>query len=241
MEGPSIVILKELVKAFKHKKIIKVSGNAKIDLQRLEGQKILDFKSWGKHFLICFPGFTLRIHFLMFGSYRINEKKNAVPRLSLQFSKGVLNFYSCSIKFIEEDLDNVYDWEADVMSGNWNPAKALRKLRSLPEEMVCDVLLNQEIFAGAGNIIKNEVLFRIFLHPEATLGNLKTARRKELVETARAYSLEFYKWKKLFQLKKHWQIYRKKTCPRCHIPVVMKHTGYGKRISFFCFNCQLLS
>ena len=38
-EGPSIVILKEEVQAFKGKEIIKVEGNSKLDIQRLIGKK----------------------------------------------------------------------------------------------------------------------------------------------------------------------------------------------------------
>ena len=72
-EGPSIVILKELVQAFKGKKVIVVAGNTKIEKERMNGQKIIDFKSWGKHFLICFEGFTVRIHFMLFGSYAIRN------------------------------------------------------------------------------------------------------------------------------------------------------------------------
>ena len=67
-EGPSIAILKESVKPFVGKRIIEASGNTKrIDLQKIKGSKIIDFKTWGKHFLICLPRTTLRIHFLMFG------------------------------------------------------------------------------------------------------------------------------------------------------------------------------
>jgi formamidopyrimidine-DNA glycosylase len=67
-ESPSIVLLKGEVLQFTGKKIIAVSGNSKIDQARLLNQKIIAFKSWGKHFLICFKEFTLRIHYLMFGS-----------------------------------------------------------------------------------------------------------------------------------------------------------------------------
>lgn len=74
-EGPSIVILKEAVQSFKGKKILSVSGNTSIDKERLLNQKVIDFKSWGKHFLICFPRFTLRVHFMLFGSYSINEER----------------------------------------------------------------------------------------------------------------------------------------------------------------------
>src|SRR5438132_2866112 len=97
----------------------------------------------------------------MFGSYRINEKKDAAPRLSLRFENGELNLYSCSIRLIEGDLNDLYDWSADVLSDEWDAPKAKKRLRKLPDAMVCDALLNQDIFAGVGNIIKNEVLFRI--------------------------------------------------------------------------------
>src|SRR6476659_6491190 len=115
-EGPSIVILKELALPFKGKKILKVEGNSKLDIQRLTGQKILDFKSWGKHFLICFKKFTIRIHFMLFGSYRINEQKEAKPRLALKFNTGEINFYTCSVQFIDVDVNSVYDWTGDVMN-----------------------------------------------------------------------------------------------------------------------------
>jgi endonuclease-8 len=129
MEGPSLVILTEETKLFIGKQVSVVSGNSKIDQQQLVNQHVLDFKSWGKHFLICFEGFTLRIHFLMFGSYRINEKKDAVPRLSLQFDNGEINLYSCAIKVIEEDLDLVYNWSADVMSDEWNPKNTRKAVK----------------------------------------------------------------------------------------------------------------
>jgi endonuclease-8 len=87
-EGPSIVILKELVQPFTGKKVTEVSGNSKLDIQRLAGKKIIAFKSWGKHFLICFDKFTIRIHFLLFGSYRINEDKDAVRVCLYSFQKA---------------------------------------------------------------------------------------------------------------------------------------------------------
>jgi endonuclease-8 len=238
-EGPSIVILKEEVHAFTGKKVIQASGNAKIDIARMTGKKILAFKSWGKHFLICFPGFTVRIHFLMFGTYRINTTKDATPRLHLQFAKGELNFYTCSIKILDEPLDEIYDWTADVMNEHWDAAQAMAKLRKIPDTMVCDALLNQDIFAGVGNIIKNEVLFRIRVHPKSKVGKLPLKKRKELVKEAVQYSFEFLEWKKAYVLKKHWLAHTKKTCPRCNIPLIKEYLGKTNRRSFFCNNCQL--
>ena len=239
-EGPTIFILKEEVQSFIGKKITKVEGNSKLDIQRLSGQKIIDFKSWGKHFLICFKDFTVKIHFMLFGSYRINEQKDRAPRLRLIFDKGELNFYACSVKFLEESLDEIYDWTSDVMSDLWNPKQAKEKLKEVPDMLVCDALLNQNIFTGVGNIIKNEVLFRTKIHPESKIGNIPAKKLNKLIKEARNYSFDFLEWKKKFVLKKHWLAHTKKTCPRCNIPFVKAHLGKTKRRSFFCNNCQTL-
>ena len=239
-EGPSIVILKEAIASFKGKKILSVEGNSKLDIQRLAGKKISDFKSWGKHFLICFKDFSVRIHFLLFGSYRINESKESSPRLRLLFKEGELNFYACSIKFIEGDPGETYDWTSDVMNDLWDAKAAKKKIKQIPEALVCDVLLNQDIFSGVGNIIKNEVLFRIFLHPESQVGNLPVKKLNELIKEARNYSFDFLDWKKQYVLRKHWLAHTKTTCPRCNTPFTKKHLGKTNRRSFFCDNCQKL-
>lgn len=239
-EGPSIVILKEELAAFTGKKVTAVSGNAKIEMDRMMGKKIIAFKSWGKHFLICFPDFTVRIHFLLFGTYRINETKDSLTRLHLGFSKGEINFYTCAIKIIDEPLDDIYDWTADVMNEDFDEKKAMAKLKKIPETLVCDALLNQDIFAGSGNIIKNEVLFRIKLHPRTKVGNIPPKKKKELISETVIYSFDFLKWKKAFELKKHWQAHTKKMCPRCHIPLIKEYMGTTKRRTFFCNNCQIL-
>jgi endonuclease-8 len=240
-EGPSIIILKEEVKKFAGKKIIKVTGNTKTDKSRLLNQKVIAFKSWGKHFLICFKDFTVRIHFLLFGSYAVNDRKpDRVPRLSIAFSKGEINFYACSVKFLEGDLDTYYDWSADVLNDEWNKRKAKAKLKKQPKELACDALLDQEIFAGVGNIIKNEALYRIRVHPESRIGKLPETQLNKLIAEARNYSLDFLEWKKKFVLKKHWLAHTKKICLRCNLPIIKKITGKRKRRSFFCKNCQIL-
>lgn len=198
-EGPSLVILKELAKPYEGRTIAEAHGNSKaVPYDELPGQPILSVRTWGKHFLIELPLYSLRIHFLMFGSYRIDEQKeDSPPRLALAFEEGgELNFYTCSVKMIEGDLDEAYEWQADVMSDEWKPALALKKLRAMPDTLVCDALLDQTVFSGVGNIIKNEVLFRLKIHPLSTVGCLPAAKLRELVKQARQYSFEFLEWKK---------------------------------------------
>ncbi|MFZ6876483.1 DNA-formamidopyrimidine glycosylase family protein [Undibacterium sp. Di27W] len=238
-EGPSIRILQEAANSFSGKTVEKAHGNAKIDMARLANQEIKALLTWGKHFLIVFEDFTVRIHLLMFGSYRINERKDAIPRLALLFKDGQeLNFYTCSVKYLEGDINTHYDWSADVMSDSWDAAAARKKLRANASMLVCDALLEQDIFSGVGNIIKNEVLFRIRLHPLSTVGSLPSAKLTALVTQARKYSFEFLEWKKAFVLKQHWLAHTKKICPRCQIPFLKGHLGQKKRRAFYCERCQ---
>jgi len=239
-EGPSILIAREALQPFIGKKVLSVKGNSKIEKSRLINQKITDIRSWGKQLLICFENFSLRIHFLMFGSYLVNERKSTPLLLSLHFKKGELNFYTCSVRFIDEPLEEVYDFSSDVLSDLWSPRKAGFKLRAMPDMNVSDALLDQQIFAGVGNIIKNEVLFRIRVHPKSLVGGLPPSKKSALIREARNYSFDFLKWKRIYELRKHWLIYTKKTCPRDHVPVKKEYIGRTKRRTFYCEKCQIL-
>lgn len=238
-EGPSLVIARDEMMLFKGKKVTAVSGNSKIDKERMVGQKMIDIKTWGKHLLLCFEDFTVRIHFLMFGTYRVNEVKDAAARLHLQFPKGELNFYTCAVKLIEEPLDEIYDWAADVLSEAWDPKAAKKKLKAIPEVLVTDALLDQAIFSGVGNIIKNEVLYRIKVHPKTAVGKLPAKKLSELVEQAREYSFDFLKWKKEYTLRQHWLAHTKKTCQRDGDKIVKEYLGTTQRRTFFCNTCQV--
>lgn len=239
-EGPSMVILKEAISTFKDKKILSARGNANIDMQSLVNKKVLTFRTWGKQFFISLKGINIRIHFLMFGSYSINEqtKPDKSLRLHLEFPNGSIYFYTCAVRFLEGDLDTLYDWEADVMSDLWNPRKARNKLKKITATLICDELLDQQIFSGVGNIIKNEVLYRTKIHPENPVGKIPPRKLTEVIKESRNYSFDFLNWKKAYVLRKHWLAHTKKTCRRCDLPIIKKYCGKTQRRTFFCENCQ---
>lgn len=240
-EGPSLVILKEELGEFKGRRIRFAEGTTlKIDLSQLAGQKIVDIKTWGKHLLICLPTFTIRIHLLMFGTYRINERKDTEPRMRLVFSKDEeINFYACAIARIDQSLNTVYDWSADVMNKMFDTRKANAKLLKKGNMFVCDAILDQGIFAGAGNIFKNEVLFRIKVHPLSKVRALPDRKRRELVKAVVIYGKDFLKWKRKFVLRKHWEAHTKRTCPRDGHKFVKDYLGKTMRRTFYCEVCQV--
>lgn len=239
-EGPSLVILREQAAKFQRRTVREVGGNSRMDIGRMQRRRVVAIRTWGKHLLIEFSNFTLRVHLMLFGSYRIDERKPApaVPRLSLRFDNGELNLYACSLRFIEQPLDEVYDWRADVMSEEWDPKLARSKLKAMPATLACDALLDQTVFSGVGNIIKNEVLYRIGVHPCSRVGAMPARERNEMIKQARVYSFEFLEWRKANVLRKHWLVHNKGQCPRGHGKLIRAYLGRTHRRSFFCTQCQ---
>ena len=184
-EGPSIVILKEQASRFVGKTIISGRGQhhhregaaARTSASRRCAAGAST--SWSS-----LPDFSLRVHFMLFGSYRINESKAwAVPRLSLGFDErraeplrllGALHRRAARPGLRLARRRDV----ADTGTRRWRR----KRLRAQPDMLVCDALLDQDIFAGVGNIIKNEVLFRIRVHPLSQVGALPPRKLRELVD-----------------------------------------------------------
>jgi endonuclease-8 len=125
------------------------------------------------------------------------------------------------------------------MSPKWDSDQAFDSTFAKPGAEIADILLDQEIFAGVGNIIKNEVLWRVRIHPETEVKNITPDDLKELIAETRKFSLLFYKWRKVFSLRKHLDIYQKSICPRCGAKVKREKTGRRNRISHFCPVCQI--
>lgn len=235
-EGPSLVILKEKLLPFIGKKITDAYGYAAIDYSELENKKITDIRTWGKHLFICLAKTNIEIHLRMFGSYTINEKKKTNAKLSLQFATGEINFYVTDVK-LTPDL-SAYDAAADVLSPEWDPAAARKKLKAIPETMLCDALLDQQLFSGVGNIIKNEVLWRAKIYPGTAIKNIKPPALTALLKAVVLYSFEFLDQKNTGTLSRNWKAYKQTTCSRCKGPIIKEMMGKGKRGTFYCKKCQ---
>lgn len=250
MEGPSLLLAEEKLQPFCSKKILAVSGNTSLEKERFIGEEIKNIFSWGKHLIFQFKSYGLRVHFLMFGTFMAtvegesitgDYKKTQTPRLVLEFNNGHIDMYNCSIKIIEDaDIRSSYDFSANIMSNEWSTTKAITKIKAYPDEEIADVLLDQEIFAGVGNIIKNEVLWLQKIHPQRTIAQFSSTELKKCLEETKSFSYHFYEWRKIFKLKAHLRVYRKKICERCQTEIIRKKTGKRARWTYYCPTCQTL-
>ena len=186
---------------------------------------------------------TIRIHYLMFGNYYLNSRHPVKePKLSLKFEGGSeWNNYNCAVRILPEtDMHKLYDFSADIMDESWDPLKASAKLQLHPHMQVCDALMNQDIFSGVGNVIKNEALFRIGVQPESEIGALPREKHNALLHEALVYSYDFYRWRKEGVLRKKYCVHQRKYCPTCHTLLTKKFTGELQRSSFYCPHDQKL-
>jgi endonuclease-8 len=185
----------------------------------------------------------IRIHFLMFGSYRINEQREGMtPRLSLQFGNGFVNFYNCSARRLpKHELLKMLDHGVDICHTDWKLPKVLTFIQDDPHRYLCDILLDQDIFAGVGNIIKNEALFAARLHPLNTVGQVPEKQLERLAAKAREFSRYFYERSlENKQLGAGLRVYRKRQCSECMTKIQRKRLGETDRVTFFCSECQVL-
>lgn len=248
MEGPSIFLAAEQLQPFAGRRVTKVSGNSKVGIDRFRGKRLTRIFAWGKHLVLQFEMFALRVHFLLWGTFAAtvngisvtgDYRRAGPPRLVLAFANGEITLWSASLRILDSaDAREEYDFTADILSDSWNRRSAIRKARTHGPEEIADVLLDQSIFAGVGNIIKNEVLFRTRTSPFTTVNQLSPTQLRRIVDEARVFSFRFLELRREFTLRKHLEIYGRSTCPSCGGKVSRKvHGGRGRR-SFFCPVCQ---
>lgn len=240
-EGPQMVYIKEQFEVFVGQQVVNAEGDAPgIPFKNFEKQELKEIKTFGKELLFCFKGFALSVHLMLFGKFAINDTLKRKLRLGIRFSTGEINFYSVKCKIINGPLDAVYDWTTDVMNQQFNKQGAVQKLKKLTGQLICDALLDQQILAGVGNKIKNEVLFRNRVHPENLVEHLPERVIEHLVDECVKLSYAYLSWKEEGIEDEKWKIYKKKECPRDHIPVIKEKLGRNKRTCYFCDKCQNL-
>ena len=60
------------------------------------------------------------------------------------------------LSFLDDATDALYDWSADVMADEWDPAAARRKLRARPRALACDALPDRDVLAPPCHLIQNQ-------------------------------------------------------------------------------------
>ena len=177
-EGPAIMHLKDQLQPFKGKIVKKAGGYGKMPVAWIQGKKLKDIQTWGKHLLFIFENGTVRVHLGLFGEILLNERKKVNASFFLHFANGEINGYIVRAQKLEKPLKESYDWKVDIMSPKFDPAHVKQLLKKYSDKTIDDVLMNQDIFSGVGNKIRNEALYRAGIHPQSLW--VKSRQQKSL-------------------------------------------------------------
>ena len=191
-EGPSILLLKKQLKPFIGKIVKKAGGYGPMPTKWINGKKLLDIKTWGKHLLFVFKEGSVKVHLGLFGDILVDERKKVNRSFFLEFSKGEINGYVVRAEKITKPLEDVYDWRLDILSDDFDPAYVKQLLRSKGDKTIDDLLMDQKIFAGSGNKIRNEALYRAGIHPLSITAKIPAAKITKLIKEVVSYAKLFY-------------------------------------------------
>ncbi|XP_074530606.1 endonuclease 8-like 3 [Halichoeres trimaculatus] len=219
-------------------------GNA---FQRFNGCQYTGVETLGKELFMYYGPRALRVHFGMNGSMRINpvvrkERTGSLPVLELHLTNDTVCFYDSTVEIrLTEDCEQrVKAMEClDVCSPKFSFSRSEEAVRSQRGRMLCDVLLDQAIMPGVGNIIKNEALFDSGLHPAVKVHQLRDDQIHHLVKMTRDFTLLFYKCRKSGSpLYKHYKVYKRPQCGQCSDVITVCRLGDNGRMTYFCGRCQ---
>jgi endonuclease VIII len=233
----------------------------------IAGRKVERVESRGKWLLICFSGdLILLTHMLMNGSWHIYRRGDRWQRPRRQmrivitterfeavaFEVPVAQFHtSRSLK----RHTSVPGLGHDLLKSSFEEEEAAVRLRSYPDEEVANVLLNQQVMAGIGNIYKSEICFACGIHPFRLVSTLTANEIQCLLNIARkqlsANTLESstdgpvtYPGARRTrrtsdQGARLWVYGRQgRPCRRCGTAILMRRQGKGARSTYWCPQCQ---
>ncbi|XP_007245572.2 endonuclease 8-like 3 isoform X1 [Astyanax mexicanus] len=254
VEGPGCTLNGEKIGARvqKGQKVLKVStvtknGPAGASLECINGCTYTGVQTLGKELFMYFGHRALRLHFGMNGSMRINpaerrDGKGNPPTLLLQLTKDTICFFDSTVEIrMSEDCEEKVRVMAslDVCSPSFSASRAVEVVCMQHGRMVCDVLLDQAVLPGVGNIIKNEALFNSALNPAVKVNQLTSEQVRHLVKMTRDFTLLFYQCRKRgSSLNQHCKVYKRPGCGQCSGAITVCRLGNDGRMTYFCQRCQ---
>ena len=209
-EGPFILHLKNQLLSFKGKIVKDAGGYGKMPAGWIKGKKLLHILTWGKHLLFVFSNGTVRVHLGLFGEIKVNERKQVNRSFYLEFAAGEINGYIVRAQKLEKPWHETYDWRTDILSSQFDKRYIKTLLKTQQDKTIDEVLMDQAIFSGVGNIIRNEALYRAGIHPLSITGKIPAAKITKLVKEVISYAKLFYNQIEKKGVSDSFQVYQQK-------------------------------
>jgi endonuclease VIII len=233
----------------------------------LAGRRVERVESRGKWLLIHFSGDLILVtHMRMSGSwhlYRVGERWQRSRREmravvatagfeAVAFDVPVAKFYTADTLARHSEIPRL---GPDLLGAEFARGEAKARLLAHGDQEIANVLLNQRVMAGLGNVYKSEVLFACGVHPFRLVSTLTVAEVDCIVDRAQRFleanakhgagnGMVTYTGQRRTTRAddpgaRLW-VYRRqgKECRRCGAAILMRRQGTGARSTYWCPVCQ---
>jgi endonuclease-8 len=242
-EGDSIRRVAARVRPLLAGKALTFARARGVEQRALVGQTVVSVEPVGKHLLITTDAdVEIRTHLGMNGRwYRIAPDAPPPPSatLALATSDDVLVCTGMTVEILARRDPRrgaaVARLGPDILGDSFDATAAVARARSLPPTTrVSDVLVDQRVSAGIGNIYRCEALFLEGVSPTATLAQVDDATLTALLARARELMQQ-----SVAGTRSPRSVYRQvgRPCPRCRTPVRSALDPAARRI-YYCPRCQ---
>jgi endonuclease VIII len=226
----------------------------------IPGRTVERVAARGKHILVSFSGdLILHTHMRMNGSWHIYRPGERWQRSAREMRVLVASADMVAVGFnipIAEFLDarglerreQLRQLGPDLLSDRFDRAEALRRVRAHPDDAIGDVLLNQRVMAGIGNVLKSETLFVAGVDPFARVRDLTNdalerlfgVGRRLLSINARPHAGAFRQTTGRMNPSESLWVYGRGglPCRTCGEPIRARKTGLDARLTYWCPRCQ---
>ena len=237
------------------------------DQSPITGRTVERVESRGKWLLVHFSkDLVLVTHMLMSGSWHIYrpgerwKRSRSHMRIVLAtedfeavaFDVPVASFHTA--RSLERNT-TIPKLGPDLLGEQFSDEEAVRRILVRGDEEIANVLLNQQVMAGIGNVFKSEICFTCGINPFAKVSSLTSADIQCLLESSRRLmkanvsegasdGIVTYTGARRTTGADNpgarmWVYGRRgKQCRRCGTLILMRKQGVGARSTYWCPECQ---
>ena len=233
---------------------------ARVDDEKpVAGRTIERILSAGKHLIFDFSGgLHLRTHMRMNGSWHIYrpgerwQRRRSDMRIVIEtdsfvavgFNVPVAEFLDDRALPRQEDLRKM---GPDLLADDFDEGEAARRIRERADSEIADVILNQRVLAGIGNVYKSEALFACGVNPFRKVREVTDPQIEKIVAVSRKllrYNVQEGRNSRettgsLDASGRLWVYSRGgKPCRRCGTKIEFARQGRDARVTYWCPKCQ---
>lgn len=253
-EGDSIVKNAERLRPILvGQRVASVYGTApsvRSNSHRLVGQTVEALRAVGKHLVFDMSGdFSVHVHLGMSGRWSILSSDRRAPGAA-RLVLTTTSHHACCFSAPTVDVDRTEAIDRrlsrlgpDLLGPDFNPRGLVERARTRSDRAIAEVLLDQRVVAGIGNVYKSEVLFLARINPHTPVDQIGDDKLVEIADRARKLmSVNVRSGPRVTTgetaLGREAWVYGRagKPCRRCAAGIAMDRLG--DRVTFWCPVCQ---